>query len=163
MSGRTLDAKFYLSGAIEALQAGDATKAIEQAVLAKNAAPRSPTVRETIGLALYATGQFKQALSELQAFRRMTGSRIRDAHIADCYRAMGRPLRAVEYLKDHNDPDAARVKAGALSDAGDAAGAKAALQLGGIPDEKIRPVGSLPVGSVGATADTRRRKNRARR
>ncbi|MGH7752381.1 MAG: hypothetical protein ACREN5_06165, partial [Gemmatimonadales bacterium] len=131
MAGRALDAKWFLGHAIAALRAGDSAAALEHGARAKDCALRSPTVRETLGLAAYASGDFKQSLGELQAFRRMTGARIHDARIADCYRGTGRPMRAVEFLDQNqaSDADAARVRAGALADAGDEAGARAALQM----------------------------------
>ena len=167
-AGRTLDAKFYLSKAIEAILAGDISSAVTEAARAKEAAPRSPTVREAYGVSLYAAGRFKDALAELQAFRRMTGSTIHDPQIADCYRAVGRPVRAIEFLESASPATPsermkiALVRAGAMADTGDRAGAQAALNLADLAGQEIRPPGFLPVGSVGSTADTRRRKTGTR-
>ncbi len=164
-AGRILDAKHFLALAIQALVDGDAPAALVNAGYAKAAAHRSPTVREALGIALYATGDFKQALAELQTFRRLTGSTVHDAQIADCYRGLGRPERAVTFLDEAGPPSTEHgrrgmtlIRAGALADMGEQAGAEAALRLGGIPGETLKPAGSLPPGSVGSTADNPRRK-----
>ena len=58
---------------------GDATPgegaARDGAAKAKALAPRSASVREVLGLALYRLGRYRDALRELQAYRRMTGRR----------------------------------------------------------------------------------------
>lgn len=160
MSGRILDARWFLGRALTALAAGDWTEALAEAEHAKRVAPRSPTVRETLGVAAYRAGDFKQALSELQAFRRLAGTKLHDLKIADCYRAEGRPLRAVEFLDEIKAPnigDAARVRAGALHDAGDSSGAAAALEVAGLTGEPVKAPGFVPPGTLGSAAARRRK------
>ena len=121
-----------------AVQSGDAATALDAAGRAKGAAPHAPSVREALGLILYETGEYKRALSELQAFKRMTGERIHDPRIADCYHALGRPERAVEVLETlgRNDVDEETwidgliVRAAATAEAGNVAGAVAVLATG---------------------------------
>jgi len=63
---------------------------------AKHLAPRSAVVRETLGIALYRAGDLRAALSELQSYRRISGSDDQNHLLADCIRADGRePERAV--------------------------------------------------------------------
>ena len=53
-----------------------------------------------LGLALYAQRRFKEALSEMQAYRRMSGRVDQNHIIADCERALGRPERAVPLAEE---------------------------------------------------------------
>jgi tetratricopeptide (TPR) repeat protein len=71
----------------------DAIRLGEQA---KHIALRSASVRELLGLAYYRDGRFKEAARELSAFRRLTGSTEQNPVLADCYRAMNKPERALE-------------------------------------------------------------------
>ncbi len=50
-------------------------------------APDAPDVRELLGLSYYRLGQWAQAISELEAFRALTGSTEQHPVLADCYRA----------------------------------------------------------------------------
>ncbi|MGR6997116.1 hypothetical protein ACU686_01645 [Yinghuangia aomiensis] len=59
-------------------------------------ASRVPAVREAAGIAAYMTGRYSEALSELRAARRMTGSNEHWAVMADCERGLGRPERALQ-------------------------------------------------------------------
>jgi tetratricopeptide (TPR) repeat protein len=123
---------------LAAVEAGDADQALRSAERAKGAAPHSPSVREALGLISYATEDFKRALAELQAFRRMTGDRSHDPRIADCYRALGRPEKAVELLEDLGPSDVDEedwidgliVRAEATAETGNLGGAVAVLALG---------------------------------
>lgn len=64
---------------------------------AKHLAPRSAVVRETLGIALYRGGDLRAALSELQAYRRLSGAVDQNHLLADCLRADGREVeRAIE-------------------------------------------------------------------
>src|SRR5437879_5456383 len=67
------------------LQRGRDGAAAQAAAEAKSLAPRSGSVRELLGVALYRADQYRDALQELQAYRRMTG-RLDQTHlIADSY------------------------------------------------------------------------------
>jgi tetratricopeptide (TPR) repeat protein len=84
-----------LARAIELLERDDPRAAVAEAEKAKTLAPRSSAVREVLGLALYGVERWQEALTELKAYKRMTG-RVDQNHVmADCLRALGRPSEAV--------------------------------------------------------------------
>ena len=76
----------------------DPALALRFALSAKKKASRVAMVREAVALAAYANGDYAQALSEMRAVRRMTGSDEHVAMMADCERALGRPRKALELL-----------------------------------------------------------------
>src|SRR5437867_8240475 len=101
--------------------------AVSAASEAKELAGRSGAVREVLGMALYRSGRYREALRELQAYRRMTGRVDQNHLIADSHRALGQPEKAVdaarETLRQRTLPpevraEAAVVGAGALADLG---------------------------------------------
>lgn len=115
-----------LGDAVEALERDRPGQAAEAAARAKSLAPRSGAVRETLGLALYRAGRFREALRELQAYRRMTGRPDQNHLIADAHRALGAPEKAPslaqEAMRARVSPEvkaeAAVVGAAALADLG---------------------------------------------
>ena len=62
-----------LGEASEAFAEGAYHRSVRKAQQAKDLAPRDPTVRETLGVAAYRTGDWQTALAELRTFRRLTG------------------------------------------------------------------------------------------
>ncbi|MGH2827479.1 MAG: tetratricopeptide repeat protein [Actinomycetota bacterium] len=111
--------------AVTAFGEEDLPEAIRLGDQAKHIALRSGSVREMLGLSYYRNGQFKEAARELSAFRRLAGSTEQNPVLADCYRAMQKPERAIELCNELDDsvPDAIRyegaiVAAGALADMG---------------------------------------------
>ena len=98
--GRGDEAIAHLERAAERLERGDSGEAVSEAAKAKQLASRSAAVREVLGLGLYHAGRFREALSELQAYRRMTGRADQNHVIADCERALGRPERAVALAEE---------------------------------------------------------------
>lgn len=78
----------------------DPEAALAHARYAKSKASRIPVVREAVGLAAYHAGQWAETLSELRAVRRMTRSNIHVAIMADAERALGRPERALDLVKE---------------------------------------------------------------
>ena len=76
---------------------GDAIRAAQQA---KTLATRSGAVREVLGMALYRRGSFREALRELQAYRRLTGRPDQNHLIADCHRALGAPEKALPLVRE---------------------------------------------------------------
>ena len=110
----------------EMLQRGRDGAAAEAASDAKRLAPRSGAVRELYGVALYRAGRYRDALRELQAYRRMTGRLDQNHLIADSYRGLGMPDKAVPVaveavrsrLRDEPRAEAAIVGASALADLG---------------------------------------------
>ena len=123
--GKAEGAIVRLERGVELLERGDARGAAAEAQKAKELAPRSSAVREVLGLALYGLERYREALTEMQAYRRMSGRADENHIIADCLRAVGRPDRAVplaeEALASRGVPLAARtesviVAASALAD-----------------------------------------------
>jgi len=104
-----------LERAVVLLDRGDAPGAAAEAAKAKELASRAPAVREILGLALYELERFSEALSEMQAYRRMSGRADQNHIIADCLRSLGRPDRAVplaeEALASKGVPLAAKAEA----------------------------------------------------
>ncbi len=86
----------------------DAGAALEQARAARAFAPRIGVVREAVGLAAYAAGNWSEALAELRAERRLTGSAVHLPVMADCERGLGRPERA---LRMADAPERSRLDA----------------------------------------------------
>jgi hypothetical protein len=105
---------------------------------ARYEAPRIAAIREANGVALYLAERYGDALSELQAYRRMTGSVDQNHVIADCLRALDRGLDRVAeaaeaLLSDTSAPEerraeAAIVWAAATADEGAVATARAILR-----------------------------------
>jgi tetratricopeptide (TPR) repeat protein len=126
--GRADAAVRALDRAIELLEETDEPASMEAAAStaeqAKQAAPRSPAVREVLGIALYRAGRFQEALRELQAYRRMTGRMDQNHLIADAHRALGAPDKAVDAAREamaaaipeESRAEAAIVGASALAD-----------------------------------------------
>jgi tetratricopeptide (TPR) repeat protein len=77
-------------------------------------------------LALYGTGKYREAIRELQAYKRMTGRADQNHVLADSYRALGEPERAIPLadeatrasLPDSVRAEAAVVGGAALADLG---------------------------------------------
>lgn len=82
----------------------DPEAALAHARAAGALAGRVGPVREAVGLAAYAAGEWAEALSELRAARRLTGRADHLAVLADCERALGRPERALAVLQDPDVP-----------------------------------------------------------
>lgn len=77
----------------------DPKLAYQHALAARARASRLAIVREAVGEAAYAAGEYAQALAELRAAKRMNGSSAYLAVMADCERALGRPDRALTLLR----------------------------------------------------------------
>ncbi len=116
-----------VSKALEHFAEEEFEEAARLAGEAKLSASRSPRVVELLGLALYHSGRWKEALSELLAFRRLTASLEHNHVIADLYRALERPDKALETTAEVSQADVTPetwvetmiVAAGALADKGD--------------------------------------------
>jgi tetratricopeptide (TPR) repeat protein len=123
---RAQDAAAAAERALSLLEEGEAERAVEAARRAKGLASRSASVREILALAHYQAGQWRDALREMQAYRRMSGRLDQNHVIADCFRALGKPERAVpeaEQTLTADVPDEVRaecavVGASALADMG---------------------------------------------
>ena len=82
----------------------DPEQALVHARAAGALAGRVAVVREAAGLAAYRAGEWTEAVSELRAARRMSGSAEHLPVLADCERALGRPERALAALDDRDVP-----------------------------------------------------------
>lgn len=84
------------------------------------AAPTAESVRELLGLAYYRLGRWKLAVSELEAFRDLSGSTEQHPVLADCYRALGRHAKVAELWEELRQvsPSAALVAEGRIVYAG---------------------------------------------
>ena len=66
---------------------------------AKKLAGRVAVVRESAGVIEYLAGEYSAALNEFRAVRRITGSNEFVAMMADCERGLGRPEKALDFVK----------------------------------------------------------------
>jgi tetratricopeptide (TPR) repeat protein len=89
-----------LERAAELWERGDAPGAAREAAKAKSMAPRSSSVREVLGLALYGDERWQEAVAEMKAYRRLSGRPDQNHIIADCLRALGRPAEAVPLAEE---------------------------------------------------------------
>lgn len=133
--------------AVGELLYSDPDAALEQARAARAFASRIGVVREAAGLAAYAAGEWHEALAELRAERRLTGSSVHLPVMADCERGLGRPERALE-LSQSPDlrmvDEAGRVEmlivaSGARRDLNQADAAVVVLQSANLDRDKPRP------------------------
>ena len=81
------------------LMQDDPQLALQHARAAKERAGRVAVVRETCGIAAYHAGEWKEALAELRAARRMSGGPGVMAVMADCERGLGHPEKAIEIAR----------------------------------------------------------------
>lgn len=78
----------------------DPATAYAHTLAARGRASRLAVVREAVGEAAYAAGEYAEALAELRAAKRMNGAQDYVAIMADCERALGRPDRALALVKN---------------------------------------------------------------
>lgn len=115
----------------------DPQAAYAHAMAAQRRAGRIAVVREAVGVAAYHAGLWAEALSELRAARRMSGSSHLLALMADAERGLGRPERALELaaspeaseLSTAERIELALVVSGARRDLGQLDAAVLALQV----------------------------------
>ena len=89
----------HLVAAERALGEDNAEQAYEHTKVARRFAARIGVIREAVGIAAYRAGHFAEALSDLRAARRMTGSDSFLPIMADCERGLGRPERALDLVR----------------------------------------------------------------
>ena len=127
----------HLVAAEAALIDEDENLAIEHVEAALRRAGRVAVVREAAGITYYRAGKYSKALAEFRAVKRMTGSPEISPLIADCERGMGRPQKALDYIRsiDLKRSEATirvellLVAAGARSDMGNLDAAIVTLQI----------------------------------
>ncbi|MBC6795907.1 MULTISPECIES: hypothetical protein [Corynebacterium] len=86
----------------------DPDKALAHARAAKDRAGRVSVARETCGIVAYHAGEWKEAIAELRAARRMAGGPGLLPVLADAERGLGKPEKALEVA---NDPQADQLDA----------------------------------------------------
>ncbi|MFI6792779.1 hypothetical protein ACIBG4_36165 [Nonomuraea sp. NPDC050383] len=96
----------HLVAAERALEEDDPDRAHEHTKVARRFAARIGVVREAAGIVAYHAGHYSEALSDLRAARRMTGSDAYLPVMADCERGLGRPERALDLVRS---PEAERL------------------------------------------------------
>jgi tetratricopeptide (TPR) repeat protein len=125
----------------------DPEEAMAHALAARRLASRIAVVREAVGLAAYAAGEWQTAIAELRTYHRMSGKQTHLAVLADCERALGRPERAVDIFRaaDKAALESAEaielliVAAGARGDMGQKDAAVAMLQVRELAGEADEP------------------------
>jgi hypothetical protein len=135
---RADDVALALSVGSDAIDVGRIDVALETLTWAKHEASRAAVVREALGVARYLDEDFAGALTELQAYRRISGRVDQNHLIADALRALGRDTdRIVEPLEelladdrasDDRRAEAIIVWAATLADEGDLEGGRALLR-----------------------------------
>jgi hypothetical protein len=125
---RTDEVALALSVGSQAIDELAIDLALEYLAWAKDQAPRVAPIREAYGVARYLAEDFAGALTELQAYARISGRNDQNHVIADCHRALGRDLDRISevarpLIDDDRAPadrraEAAIVLAAALGDAG---------------------------------------------
>lgn len=156
----------HLVAADRALVDENTSLAREHIAAAKRRAGRVAAVREAAGIAAYLDGDYAEAIAELRAVRRMTGSLAYVPMMADCERGLGEPRKALDLLKAVDprtlDPDtrveAALVGAGARADLGQV---DAALLLLQSAELKALPAGTPRARVELAYADLLEQADRA--
>jgi tetratricopeptide (TPR) repeat protein len=119
-AGRADEAIKLLEEAVSALSRDRPKPAAQAAAAAKALAPRSGAIREVLGIAHYQQERFREALTELQAYRRMTGRVDQNHLIADSHRALGAPEKAVALVQEAlgaRVPDEVRAEAAVVGGA----------------------------------------------
>ena len=125
----------------------DPEQAYKHARTAQQLAPRLAATREALGLTAYLSDRYAEALSELRAARRMTGSNHQWAVMADCERGLGRPEKALEMaqapeakeLDKGTQVELRIVAAGARRDLGQVDAAVAMLQGADLNPAHVEP------------------------
>jgi hypothetical protein len=135
---RADDVALALSVGSDAIDVGRIDVALEALTWAKHEASRVAVIREALGVARYLDEDFAGALTELQAYRRISGRVDQNHLIADSLRAVGRDTDRIiepleELLADDRVPDDRRAEAiiiwaATLADDGDLEGARALLR-----------------------------------
>jgi len=127
--------------------AEDPEQGYQYAQAARRLAARVGVVREASGIAAYQTGRWAEALSELRAARRLTGSEDYLPVMADSERALGRLDRALALIREADTSTLERatqielriVESGIRRDQGLADAAVIALQVPELTGGRPRP------------------------
>jgi hypothetical protein len=132
---------------VAAGMAADPEQAYGYAKSAHQLAARVGVVREACGIAAYQTGRWSEALAELRAARRLTGSDDYVPVMADSERALGRLDRALAVIREADPSMLERatqielliVESGIRRDQGLADAAVVVLQVPELTSKRLRP------------------------
>lgn len=132
---------------IAAALAEDPERAYSYAKHAYRLAARVGIVREACGIAAYRTGRWAEALSELRAARRLTGSEDYLPIMVDSERALGRLDRALALIREADSSTLDRatqielriVESGIRRDLGNVDAAVVVLQVPELTGGRLRP------------------------
>ena len=127
--------------------ADDPEQAYVYASAAKTLAARIGLVREVAGVAAYRAGKWADALADLRAARRLTGSNDYLPIMADSERALGRPDRALALIRGEEADELDRegqielriVESGIRRDQGRPDAAVLVLRVPELTDGRTRP------------------------
>jgi tetratricopeptide (TPR) repeat protein len=125
----------------------DPELAYQHALAARRRAARVGVVREAAGIAAYHAGRYAEALAELRAARRISGSAEYLPMMADSERGLGRPQRALDLasdpavasLEEAGRAEVLIVAAGARRDLGQLEAAAVALQVPELRSQSGQP------------------------
>ena len=156
----------HLVAADRCMAAGDITAARAHVEAARRRAGRVSAIREAAAIAAYADEDYAAALTELRAVRRMSGGIKYAPMIADCERGLGRPQKALDYIRAINAPsmdtdtrvELLLVAAGARADLGQVDAAVVTLQ---VPELTRLPPGTTRARLQYAYSDLLARAGRA--
>ncbi|SDQ51352.1 hypothetical protein [Quadrisphaera sp. DSM 44207] len=148
----------------------DPETAYAHAMAAQRRAGRIGSVREAAGLAAYAAGRYDEALRELRAARRLTGSDVHLPVMADAERGLGRPERAlalaaspeVARLDPQGQAEMRIVAAGARLDMGQPEAAVVTLQGPHLTPRRPEPWHARLMASYADTLEAAGRGEEAR-
>jgi len=156
----------HLVAADRCMASGDITAARAHVEAARRRAGRVSAIREAAAIAAYADEDYAVALTELRAVRRMSGGIKYAPMIADCERGLGRPQKALDYIRAINAPsmdtdtrvELLLVAAGARADLGQVDAAVVTLQ---VPELTRLPPGTTRARLQYAYSDLLARAGRA--
>jgi tetratricopeptide (TPR) repeat protein len=146
-AGRGRDAAELFERGLDRIAREDYRGAVEALERAKQMAPRSPAVREALGMALYRLERYRDALRELSSYRRLSGRADQNHLLADAHRALGAPEKAVPLaeealtspIPDEAKAEAVVVAAAALGDLGRYPEALSLVRRWQVPETGVRP------------------------
>jgi tetratricopeptide (TPR) repeat protein len=155
----------HLAAADRALMEDDVPRARAHVLAARRRAARVAVVREAAGVTAYLAGDYAEAITELRAVRRMTGSDAYLPILADCERGLGNPQKALDMIRGLDsarlDPttriELLIVQAGARADLGNVPAAILTLQ---VPELTRLPRGEMRARLQYAYADLLERDGR---
>ena len=156
----------HLVAADRCMATGDIAAARAHVEAARRRAGRVSAIREAAAIAAYADEDYAAALTELRAVRRMSGGIKYAPMIADCERGLGRPQKALDYIRAINAPsmdtdtrvELLLVAAGARADLGQVDAAVVTLQ---VPELTRLPPGTTRARLQYAYSDLLARAGRA--